>query len=178
MIAPNREPFPDATEFDRLKRAELPEPQGTIANVLDEWLHRCHGLLSGSHNVGMFLELLAEEGLTVSEQTPIPAEAIEAAAKVALRRYESEYSVAPNVTWRDFVPEVRELVEAVAPILLAAGRTAAAEDSLVAELVRAAQAWRAQFEKPAESKPPRMAALINAVDALGAARVAENGADR
>jgi hypothetical protein len=38
-------------------------------------------------------------------------------------------------------------------------------DAFVA-VVEAAKVWRAQFEKPADTKLPRMAALIAAVDAL------------
>ena len=53
------------------------------------------------------------EGATV---TDLPEPAVEAAAKVALRQYESEYSAA-HLSWRDFEGEVRELLEAAAPHL-------------------------------------------------------------
>lgn len=106
----------------------------------------------------------------MSEQTPIPAEALEAAAKVALRRYESEHYVSPDVTWQSFVAEVHEFVEVVAPILLAAGRTAAAAD-IRAEIVTGSElpaiaAMNAAYEHAAR------------IVESGAARVAENGADQ
>lgn len=44
---------------------------------------------------------------------------------------------------------------------------AEAEIAKLRAVAEAAKAWRAQFEKPADSKPPRMRALIAAVDALG-----------
>lgn len=109
----------------------------------------------------------------MSDQTPIPAEALEAAAKVAFRHYESEYTAAPNMTWRDFVPEVRELVEAVAPILLAAGRTAAAAD-IRDHLTRRGRRVGA-FPPITPDAALRDKAVIEAYET--AARVAENGAD-
>lgn len=112
----------------------------------------------------------------MAADTPIPAEALEAAAKVALRRYESEFSVAPSVTWRDFVPEVRELVESVAPILLAAGRTAAAADPRVEELIRAGRAWLDELGPLAGADVEHR--LADAIESFGAARIAENGADQ
>lgn len=39
-------------------------------------------------------------------------------------------------------------------------------------LVKAARAWRAQFEKPADTKLPRMRALIDAVDEMDRADLA------
>lgn len=107
-----------------------------------------------------------------TDPTSIPVEALEAAAKVALRRYESEFSVAPNVTWRDFVPEVRELVEAVAPILLAAGRTAAAAP--LAEIVKFADKQSTLID--AFSLRAALRDVARMAD-RAAARVAENGAD-
>lgn len=41
-------------------------------------------------------------------------------------------------------------------------------------LVKAARAWRAQFEKPADTKLPRMRALIDAVDELDRADLARD----
>lgn len=41
----------------------------------------------------------------------IPAEAIQAAAEVRLRQYETEYS-ADHLTWHDFEDEVRAVLEA------------------------------------------------------------------
>ncbi|GAA1281433.1 hypothetical protein [Saccharothrix xinjiangensis] len=51
--------------LDRLRRAELPEDARAVADVLDDWRLRVHGLTSGSHNVGLFLDLLADEGYAV-----------------------------------------------------------------------------------------------------------------
>lgn len=42
-----------------------------------------------------------------------PPEVIQRAAEVRMRQYESEYSLGP-LTWRDFVPEVTEILDAVA----------------------------------------------------------------
>jgi hypothetical protein len=46
----------------------------------------------------------------------VPDNAVQAAAEVLLRQYESEYS-APHLTWRDFTGPAREILEAAAPVL-------------------------------------------------------------
>lgn len=105
-----------------------------------------------------------------TDPTPIAAELINAAARAA---YDEHYGAGHFDATTELRREIaRDDMAAAAPILLAAA------DPLLVELVRAARAWRAQFEKPAQSKPPRMAALIAAVDAHAADRGAENGADR
>jgi cytosine/adenosine deaminase-related metal-dependent hydrolase len=45
-----------------------------------------------------------------------PEAAVQAAAEVALRQYDSQYS-AGHLTWRDFADEVREILDAAAPVL-------------------------------------------------------------
>ena len=65
----------DEFDLDRLRRTELRETglgdvPGDVADVLDEWLHTQHGILSSSHNVGAFLEMLAAAGYRIT-----PAEA-------------------------------------------------------------------------------------------------------
>lgn len=44
----------------------------------------------------------------------IPKAAIQAAAEVRLRQYESEYSAA-HLTWKDFADDTRAMLEAAAP---------------------------------------------------------------
>lgn len=51
----------------------------------------------------------------------LPDSAIQAAAEVRFRQYESEYS-AGHLTWRDFADEVREVLAAAAPAIRAAER--------------------------------------------------------
>jgi hypothetical protein len=58
----------DALTRDQL--AELPGPERAVADVLDDWNHREHGVMSSNHGVGLFLDLLATEGYRV---TPIEA---------------------------------------------------------------------------------------------------------
>lgn len=60
---------PAKADLDRLTRDQLPEPARQIADILDDWLHRTHGILSSHHHVGLFLDLLAEAGLTVRGPT-------------------------------------------------------------------------------------------------------------
>ena len=65
--------------LDRLPRAELAETElgpmpYDLAQVLDTWLHTQHGMISGRHCVGAFLDELAAAGYRV---TPIEAPAFE-----------------------------------------------------------------------------------------------------
>lgn len=46
----------------------------------------------------------------------IPDDAVQAAAEVLLRQYESEYSAA-HLTWRDFADPARQVLEAAAPVM-------------------------------------------------------------
>lgn len=61
--------------LDRLPRAQLRDAglgdmPADLADVLDEWLHRNHGVLSSSHNVGDFLDSLADAGYRVERIDP------------------------------------------------------------------------------------------------------------
>lgn len=59
-----QEPDPEQ-DLDNLTRdqlAELSGPAAHVAAVLDEWLHRLHGVTSSSHGAGLFLDLLAARG--------------------------------------------------------------------------------------------------------------------
>lgn len=51
--------------LDRMRRDDLPEEARAVADVLDDWLVRCFGVHAGSHYVGLFLDLLADEGYAV-----------------------------------------------------------------------------------------------------------------
>lgn len=59
---------PDGAALDRMTRAQLAElhgPERAVADILDDWLRREHGVISSSHGVGMFLDLLAEAGYQI-----------------------------------------------------------------------------------------------------------------
>lgn len=68
--------FDEHEDLDRLTRAQLGEldgPAATVADVLDEWLVRLHGVTSSSHGAGLFLDLLAAEGWRVTAIDPGPS---------------------------------------------------------------------------------------------------------
>lgn len=52
--------------LDDLKRDDLPKAPKAVADVLDDWVARKHGILSSHHGVGLFLDLLADEGYTIT----------------------------------------------------------------------------------------------------------------
>lgn len=57
-------------DLDRLTREQLGEidPMHRVAaDVLDDWVVRRFGILSGHHGVGLFLELLAADGYRVTK---------------------------------------------------------------------------------------------------------------
>ncbi len=59
---------PESTQWqfcDRMRRDDLPEMPKAVAEVLDEFLMRQHGIMSGSHAVGLFLDLLADRGFCI-----------------------------------------------------------------------------------------------------------------
>lgn len=65
------EPQEPDVDLDSLRRDQLGEidpMHPVLADVLDEWLLRMHGITSGGHYVGAFLEFLAAQGYRV---TPI-----------------------------------------------------------------------------------------------------------
>lgn len=73
--------------LDQLRRAELAAEPGAVADTLDGWLLRAHGIVSGSHNVGLFLDLLADHGLAITSSSTVaptvgPTEADKALARV------------------------------------------------------------------------------------------------
>ena len=61
-------------DLDDLARAELPADARAVADTLDEWLHRMHGVYSGGHYVGAFLDFLAERGYEVRPVDALPAQ--------------------------------------------------------------------------------------------------------
>lgn len=64
---------PDLDELPRAQLHELDGPAGPVADVLDEWLLRTHGVMSSAHNTGLFLDLLADAGYRVTEIGPVPS---------------------------------------------------------------------------------------------------------
>lgn len=56
--------------LDALKRDDLPKAAKAVADVLDEWRHREHGIIAGHHGVGLFLDLLADAGYAVVARNP------------------------------------------------------------------------------------------------------------
>lgn len=69
----NYEPDLDDLRRDQLWETELGDLPGHVSQVLDEWLHTQHGVLSSSHGVGAFLDLLAAEGYRVTPIDPGPS---------------------------------------------------------------------------------------------------------
>lgn len=67
MTDPVDPPDPDLDSLTREQLAELDGPASVVADVLDDWLYRAHGRISGGHNVGLFLDLLAAEGYRVEK---------------------------------------------------------------------------------------------------------------
>lgn len=63
---------PELDDLTRAELADLPGPAAVVASVLDDWLSRMHGILSGSHNAGLFLSLLAARGYRVTPIDPGP----------------------------------------------------------------------------------------------------------
>lgn len=65
--ATNPEDFqPDPDDLTRDQLAEHAHlPWSAVAETLDEWNHRAHGVSSSHHNAGLFLRLLHESGWQV-----------------------------------------------------------------------------------------------------------------
>lgn len=57
------------TDLDQVRRDDLTGVPAALATALDAWLFRTHGVASGGHNTGTFLDELAASGLAVVEQT-------------------------------------------------------------------------------------------------------------
>lgn len=71
------DPDADLDDFTRSELAERPDqPWADVASALDEWLVRQHGVVSGSHGVGLFLDLLNERGLVVVRDEVPPIESL------------------------------------------------------------------------------------------------------
>lgn len=69
-MADEYEPEPD--DLTRAQLAEHDPMWSALAVVLDEWLLRQHGVTSGSHGVGLFLELLSFDGYRIEPIDPGP----------------------------------------------------------------------------------------------------------
>ena len=67
-------PEPDLDDLPRaqLRDTGLGDMPGDLGDVLDDWLHRNHGILSGRHYVGDFLDQLAAAGYRVTPIDPGP----------------------------------------------------------------------------------------------------------
>jgi hypothetical protein len=78
----------------------------------------------------------------------VPAPAIQAAAEVLFRQYESEYS-ASHLTWRDFADQAREVLEAAMPAIERASRRKVAREILALDA-----ADKAIERSPATNKGP------------------------
>lgn len=68
MSDPIDPPDPDLDTLTRSQLGELLALAYDVADVLDDWLLRAHGITSSDHNTGLFLDLLADRGYRV---TPI-----------------------------------------------------------------------------------------------------------
>lgn len=65
----------DHSTLDPARRAELSGRPAALAGVLDTWLYTQHGVTSGSHGVGVFLDELAAAGMAVDwagKAAPVP----------------------------------------------------------------------------------------------------------
>lgn len=66
MTDPIEPPDPDLDDLQLADLAELDGPAYDTACVLGAWLARHRGILYSAHNVGTFLDLLAEKGWRVT----------------------------------------------------------------------------------------------------------------
>lgn len=64
-------PEPDLDDLTREQLAEYEPSARAVADALDEWLHRMHGVTSSHHHAGAFLEFLALHGYTVTAMEPV-----------------------------------------------------------------------------------------------------------
>lgn len=69
-MAEDYEHEPD--DLTRAALADLNPMWSAICGVLDDWLLRQHGVTSGHHGVGLFLDLLAADGYRVEAIDPGP----------------------------------------------------------------------------------------------------------
>lgn len=72
MSEPIEPPNPDYDDLTRDELEEINPMAARVADVLDDWIGRRFGILSGGHGAGLFLDLLAAEGYRV-EPIVVPA---------------------------------------------------------------------------------------------------------
>lgn len=70
---PDDWPDPEPDDLLREQLAEANPMWKAVADTLDEWLMRMHGITSGRHNAGAFLEFLALEGYEVVRFSDMPS---------------------------------------------------------------------------------------------------------
>lgn len=63
---------PDPDDLTREELAEHNPMWRAVADTLDEWLHRMHGVTSSNHFAGSFLDWLAMNGYRVEPIDPGP----------------------------------------------------------------------------------------------------------
>lgn len=63
-------PEPEPDDLTRAQLAEYDPMWSAVADTLDEWMIRMHGIMSSHHNAGLFLELLALQGYRVERMEP------------------------------------------------------------------------------------------------------------
>ena len=66
-------PEPDLDDLTREQLAEYDPLARAVADTLDEWLYRMHGITAGLHNAGAFLEFLVLRGYQVTAVEPVPS---------------------------------------------------------------------------------------------------------
>lgn len=71
MTEPQEYDIEDLDSLTRDQLGEIDPMHRVLADVLDDWVVRRFGILSGHHGIGLFLELLAAEGYrVVANQKP------------------------------------------------------------------------------------------------------------
>lgn len=63
---------PDPDDLARGELAEYDPMWRAVADTLDEWLFRMHGVISSHHNTGCFLDLLVLQGYDVVKREDLP----------------------------------------------------------------------------------------------------------
>lgn len=109
-------PEPHLDDLTREQLAEYDPMARAVADTLDEWLHRMHGITAGLHNAGAFLEFLALHGYTVTAMEPVtpleellPAPAPAYGSAVCIRQADGTVTVERA---DDRIGMTRDLVEA------------------------------------------------------------------
>jgi hypothetical protein len=60
--------------IDGSRRDDLPPMPRAVSDVMDEWLLREHGMTSGRHHIGHFLDLLYDRGYIVVKKAVADAQ--------------------------------------------------------------------------------------------------------